>query len=316
VFVVGRVGPAWINRAACRRLSSHQQVVAVMLFLVFLMMTLGLFALFLGGGLVAQGYLYQNPADRMPIRALAAALLVAGFVTLWVKIDQNAPGRYDTFFNFSSYSTAEFNEFEAIRWKGANGKLHVDASGNYIEQVVKYKRNGTGKDSQFVEEGTSNRFELHGTAPGGGQYMVGAVRIKGPNDPEPVRYNAELQKDRPKTDALYANPTDQKFKDVNGDRYIMVSANRPSPLFLPSGGTLAVALLLNFSLVVVWLVAFWPVLRFSLAHALIFGGAFALLTMLAVMPVLFKQNREPKPAAPTAAPATTMVWREANAPNA
>ena len=45
---------------------------------MFLMLTLGLFALFLGGGLVAQGYLYQNPAERLPVRAVAAAVLVGG----------------------------------------------------------------------------------------------------------------------------------------------------------------------------------------------------------------------------------------------
>src|SRR5262245_16710166 len=97
------------------------------------MMLLGLFALFLGGGLVAQGYLYQNPADRMPIRALAAAALVAGFVTFWVWIDQRAPGRYNTFFEIRGESTKEFDEFEAVRWMAAGGKVHIDANGNYTE---------------------------------------------------------------------------------------------------------------------------------------------------------------------------------------
>jgi voltage-gated potassium channel Kch len=40
------------------------------LFLVLLLVTLVLFALFLGGSIVAQGYLYQAPADRLPVRAL------------------------------------------------------------------------------------------------------------------------------------------------------------------------------------------------------------------------------------------------------
>src|SRR5436305_11407238 len=112
-----------------------------MLVLVFLMLTLGLFALFLGGGLVAQGYLYQNPAERMPVRSIAAAVLVGGFITLWVAIDRKSPGRYDTFFNFVGYTTANFDEFEAVRWTGAGGdKLKLDGNGKPIEVTAKFKR--------------------------------------------------------------------------------------------------------------------------------------------------------------------------------
>ena len=62
------------------------------LLIILLLITLVLFALFLGGGLVAQGYLYQSPAERLPLRALAAALLVSSFITIWVLIDRGAPG--------------------------------------------------------------------------------------------------------------------------------------------------------------------------------------------------------------------------------
>lgn len=278
-----------------------------MLLLVFLMMVLGLFALFLGGGLVAQGYLYQNPADRMAVRALAAALLVAGFVTMWVWIDQKAPGRYDTLFNFAPYSTKEFDEFEAVRWVGAGGKLKLDAGGNYVEAAAKFKRSAGGRGSQFLEEGTGSKFELHGSTPGGAQYMTGAIRVKGPDDPAPVRYNALLRPDKPKTNPEYT--PDRRFVEENGSRY--VEAHQLGTLFVPSSGTIAISLLLNFALVVVWLAAFWPILRFSLAHALIFAGSLALLTMVAVMPVLFKQNRAPKTAAP--AEETALIWRDAAA---
>jgi hypothetical protein len=262
------------------------------LLLVFLMMMLGLFALFLGGGLVAQGYLYQNPAERMPVRALAAAALVAGFITMWVWIDQKSPGRYDTFFNFAPYSTVEFDEFEAVRWAGANGKLILDPGGKPVETVVKFKRSAGGKGSDFVEEGTAKKFD-----PRSGTYMTGAIRVKGPNDPEPVRYNALLNPKSPKDSPTYAEP--RRFVEENGSRYVEMQPL--GTLFIPSTGTVALALLLNFALVVVWLVAFWPVLRFSLVHALIFTGAFALLTMVAVMPVLFKQSRVEKPKEPAAA---------------
>jgi hypothetical protein len=281
-----------------------------MLLLVFLMMLLGLFALFLGGGLVAQGYLYQNPADRMPVRALAAAVLVAGFITMWVWVDQKAPGRYDTLFNFAPYSTKEFDEFEAVRWMAAGGKLKLDAGGNYVETTATFKRSAGGKGTQFLEEGTGNKFLLQGSTAGGASYMTGAIRVKGPDDPEPVRYNALLRPDKPKTNPEYA--AERRFVEEKGSRY--VEAHQLGTLFVPSTGTIAISLLLNFALLVVWLAAFWPILRFSLGHSLIFAGSLALLTMLAVMPVLFKQNRAPK--ATTPPEATALIWRAAGPPRA
>ena len=268
-----------------------------MLILVFLMMLLGLFALFLGGGLVAQGYLYQSPADRMPVRALVAAVLVAGFVALWVAVDRRSPGRYDTFFNFAPYSTAEFDEFEAVRWMGSGGKLKLDPSGNPVETLVKFKRAAGGKGTTFVEEGTGEPFKMQGTTTSGAQYMTGALRVKGPGDPEPVRYNAALKEGAPKENPSYASQ-DRRFVEANGSRY--VEAHLLGTLFVPSTGTVAGALALNFTLFAVWFIAFWPVLRFSVSHALIFAGAFGLLTMLTVMPVLFTQSRAKEPAAAAA----------------
>ncbi len=268
------------------------------LFLVFLMLLIGLFALFLGGGIVAQGYLYQNPAARMPLRALAAAALVGGFVTLWMLIDQRSPGRYDTFFNFSPHTTVELQEFEAVRWTGAGGKLKLDASGNPTETAVKFKRASGGKGTQFVEDGSGEPFKRNGTTSGGAQYMTGAIRVKGPGDADWVRYNATLKENPQTKEKTY--PPEPRFEEEKGSRYVEV--HLPGTLFVPSTGTIVVSLLLNFALLLVWVLAFWPILRFSLGHALIFGGALALVTMLAVLPILFKQNRAPK--APAPAPVT------------
>lgn len=279
-----------------------------MLFLVFLMLLLGLFALFLGGGLVAQGYLYQNPAERLPLRSLGAAGLVAGFVTLWVAIDRNSPGRYDTFFNFEAYKTADFNEFEAVRWAGAYGKLRLDANGKPSESIVKFKRGPGGKDAKFLEEGTDQPFSMNGNSPAIGQYMTGAIRVKGPGDAEPVRYEATLKED-PRTKEMAFAP-ETRFKEENGSRY--VEAHKIGTLFIPSLATVVGALALNVMLFVVWLVAFWPVMRFSFAHALMFAAGFAMLTLVGVMPLLFGRNREAKPPpapAPTALVVRHIDWR-------
>jgi hypothetical protein len=269
----------------------------VILLLVFLLLLVGLFALFLGGGLLAQGYLYQNPAERMPLRSAAGAVLVGGFVTFWMWVDQRAPGRYDTFFNFSPHTTVEFNEFEAVRWMGSGGKLKLDAGGKPTETTTRFHRVPGGK-GQFLEDGTGEPFKLSGSTSSGSQYMTGAIRIKGPDDTGPVRYNATLKED-PNTKTKTYTP-EVKFEEEKGSRF--VTADKLGTLYVPSTGTVVGALLLNFLLVVVWLVAFWPILRFSLSHALVFAASLAIVTMLAVMPLLFKQNRVAKPA-PGAPPA-------------
>lgn len=274
----------------------------MVLLLVFLMLALGLFALFLGGGLVAQGYLYQEPADRLPIRAAVGALVVAGYVTFWVALDQKRPGRYDTFFNFMPYSTVEFDEFEAVRWSGTGGVLRLDATGAPVESVVRFRRPPGGTALQFAAEGTGEKFELRGSSAAGGQFMTGAIRVKGPTDPEPVRYNAALVESAAAKTKTYAK--DRKFVEEKGSRY--VEAAQPGTLFVPSTGAVVTALLINFGLLVVWVVALWPVLKFTFAHALLLAGSMAVVTMLALMPVLFKQGRAVVPMSdppPAAAPA-------------
>jgi hypothetical protein len=208
--------------------------------LVFAMLVVGLTALFLGVSVVAHGYLYMEPAKKLPLRALGGGLLLGGFITLWAGLDKKSPGKYDTFFNFSPYTTAEFGEFEAVRWPvGADGQLKG------TEVAVKFKRTVGGKGAAFVEEGTNDAFKLST-----GAYMTGAIRVKGPGDAEPVRYNA-LVNENPRTKSKeYAK--ERRFVEEKGDRY--VEAVQLGTLFVPSGATVAVSLLLNFTLLVLWLV--------------------------------------------------------------
>ncbi|MBP3958838.1 hypothetical protein J8F10_26630 [Gemmata sp. G18] len=258
------------------------------LLLVFALLTVGLTALFLGGTVVAQSYMYQEAAPRLPVRALAGGLLLGGFLTLWTYIDKNRPGQYETFFNFSAYSTAEFTEFEAVRWTVAGGKFKTEADGKKSETIVKFKRTAGGKGATFVEEGTNENFKTNT-----GQYMTGAIRVKAANDPEPVRYSAKVQ-ESPGT-KMETYTADRQFVEEKGDRY--VNATQMGTLFVPSTKTLFVALLLNISLLLMWLVVTWPVLRYTFAHALGFTVVGTLVTMFALMPILFKYNRpEPKPA--------------------
>ncbi len=261
------------------------------LLLILVLVTLVLFAVFLGGGLVAQAYLYQAPAEKLPIRAFAAALLVGLFLTMWVRIDQGSPGRYDTFFEFAPYETRKFDELEAIRWESAaGGKLKKDAAGKPTEKRVKFTRGVGAKSNTFFEAGTIDAFTLNNAS-----YMTAAIMVKPTPEAEPVRFNAMLNKDG----MSYANtPDGRRFVEAGGSRY--VQADQLGVLYVPSRGTVFLALFINLLHFVVWFVALWAILQFTRGHSFLMAVAFGLATMLLAMPLLFAPNRKPK--TPEAAP--------------
>jgi hypothetical protein len=268
----------------------------VTLLLILVLVTLVLFAIFLGGGIVAQGYLYQAPADHLPLRALAGAVLVGSFLTLWVWVDSRNPRRYDTLFEFAPYETAKFDEMEAVRWPaGPGGKVRTDASGNPVEQVVKFKRGVGAKANTFLDEKTGEPFHLNT-----GAYMTAAVLVKPTPDAEPVRFDALLGKDRR---SYLDTPDGRRFVEVGGSRY--VQADQMGVLYIPSTGTVVLALLINLLHFVAWFAAFWVILQFTRGHAFILAVSFGLVTMLLVLPLLFKPNRTPK--TPEPAPAAALI---------
>lgn len=261
--------------------------------LILVLVFIFLFGLFWGGTLIAQGYLYQQPTGQLPARAAVAAALVGSFLAGWVMIDKKNPGKYDTFFEFAPYSTTTFNEFQAVRWQAdpvaaVKGKqdFKKDEKGNPVEKVSKFKR-GPGAKAPFTEEGTGKAFVLNDA-----DIMTAAIILKPDEGASPTRFNAVLRKDA-RTGALtYPPKGDEKrrFEEENGSRYVLL--DQPGVLYVPSTGVVVGALALNFLLFVVWFVAFWPVLRFSWGHALGLTAMFGLVTMLVVMPLLFKPNRQ------------------------
>jgi len=264
---------------------------AVTLLIVLVLVTLVLFALFLGGSLIAQGYLYQAPAERLPLRALAGAVLVGSFITLWVAIDARAPQKYDTFFEFAPYKTQPVTEFEAIRWESSDGtRFKADAAGNPMETSVKFKRGVGGKNKTFYAEGTDMPFVLNTSA-----YMTAALKVKPDEGGDVIRFNAKLAADK-RTYPKGANGQRAvvQFVEDKGSRYIQ--DDQVGVMFVPSNSTVFLAILINALHFVAWFAAFWLILHFTPGHALAFTALFGLVTMLLVMPLLFKPNRVPKPA--------------------
>lgn len=269
------------------------------------LITLILFALFLGGGLVAQGYLYQQPADRLPLRALAGAVLIGSFLTIWVMIDRGAPRKYDTFFEFSPYETKEFSEFEAIRWMSADGtKLKLNESGQPLEVVVKFKKQAGVKGGTFVDEVSGEPFQLNSsTSKANESYMTAAIRARPAPEAEPVRFNAVLKEDSRSSVKTYAGgPDGRRFVEEKGSRYIQ--ADQLGVIYVSSSAAVFLALLLNFTHFLLWFLVFWAILQFTRGHALMLASVFGLVTMLMVMPLLFKSGRATR--APAEAPKAMM----------
>jgi hypothetical protein len=260
--------------------------------LTALFVLVGLYALLWAVSAVAQAYVYQQPADRLPVRAAVAALVVGGYVMCWVAVDRKHPGKYDDLLAFAGYSTSTFDEFDAVRWEvdpavRNKAEFKKDASGKPAETVTRFKRIGK-TPPRFADEKTGKEFVLSD-----GGMLTAAVVLKPDPQGPPVRFNAGFKEDaRGKTYFPKGNDG-RRFVEENGSRY--VSLDQPGVLYIPSAATVFLAILINLGMFAAWYVAFWPVLRFGAGFAALMTLAFAVFTIFVVMPVLFKPGRAAKP---------------------
>ncbi|QEL14579.1 hypothetical protein [Limnoglobus roseus] len=243
---------------------------STILILTFVGLVVGLFAFFWGTALFLQAALYNTPADKLPIRAALAAFLVGGFLTFWTFVNTRAESkdRYGTFFEFNPTSSSEFHEFTAVR-RDANKK----------ETSVPYKK----VSGNFVEvQDATKPFKMNSA-----DYMVSAIEVK--DGEKPVKFDAQFDKT-----GKYAGGSNKVFQEVGGRRYIEFGqTNVPSAMFSPSTGAMMAALGLNALHFVVWFVALWPVLRYTMGHAIGGAAGLGLFVMLLVMPLLFDKNKLP-----------------------
>jgi hypothetical protein len=252
---------------------------AVVLAVTLAVLTVALAAIFWGLSLFLQGYLYSMPASRLPLRALTGALAVSCFLTLWVFVNTRAESenKYGTFFEFNPTGAKEITQFEAVRYVIASKE----------EKVVPFTLQSGTKPPAFVDA-EGQKFKL---ADSGSGTITVALNIE--LDGKKSRFDAEMRED-PRVGKVYS--TDNKlFKEKGGSRYL--EGETPYLVFAPSGAALFFAIALNVLMFVVWFVAFWPILQYLPGHAIGLAFVFGLVTMVVLMPLLFKLNK-PKPAAP------------------
>jgi hypothetical protein len=248
------------------------------LWITILVVVFALFVLFWGLAVLLQGYLYNEPADRLPARAAVAALVVGGMIGGWTYANAKSDrkGKYGPLHDFDSTTTTDLSEFTAVRKyvqvKGPDGQPK--------EEKTTFRRPEGQKTAAFVEDKTGRPFQLSSS-----EFLTTAIEVKGPDD-KVGRFDAVLDPKDPKGQTYLPDKT---FAEKGSKRHL--DGDAPGAVYAPSTKAMLFALLLNGLNYVAWLVGFWLVMRFAFPHAVGLAVVFGLLTMLVAAPLLFERVR-------------------------
>jgi len=241
----------------------------VALFVIFLLLAF-VFILFLwGGSLLLQGWLYQNPAELLPIRAAISGSVLAAFLTAWCWIDARNPGKYDTLLEFSPVEVTEYDSFESVM-KKANGE----------EKTMLFKKRlGThGLTGDFVDDKGNNWLKNTSDS----MATVILIREKDKNEPTPFKANLDAKGNFP------ADLTQLTYTDASGR---WMTADALGKVHRRKTGVLWANILLNALHFLLWWLALSLGMRFGIWEALGLAFVIWLFLMLLAQPVLFKQTR-------------------------
>ncbi len=259
-----------------------------MLFAVVFVLLAFVLILFLwGGSMVMQGWWYESPAERLPLRAAVAGSLLALFLTLWCMLDaRSGGGKYDTLFEFTPVESTDYDAFDCIM-KRSNGQE--------APPVHYQKQPGSkGTTTDFID---ANRQAWKRNT---SDSMAVAILIQEKDKAEPTRFDAnlepqknakgEVQKD-PEGKPVLGFPPESvglRFIDSSG-RYMTVDSL--GRVYRRKTGVLYANLALNAIHFFLWWLVLWLAMRFSVWHAFSLAVALWFFTMVAVQPVLFNKTR-------------------------
>jgi len=241
----------------------------VTLLLVFILLAFVLTLFLWGGSMLLQGWLYQNPAEHMPLRSAISGTIMASFLTGWCFIDARSGGKYDTLFEFSPVEIIEVDSFTSLLKTAQDKELTVDYT----------KRIGTrGSSGDF--------FDPKGTpwAKNTSDTMVVAILVKEKDKAEPTRFNANL-------DAKGNFPRDKteiRYTDASG-RYMPVDSL--GRIYRKKTGVLIANLLLNGVHFLLWWAVLWFGVRYTIWQACGLAFVIWMFMMVGVQPVLFNFTR-------------------------
>jgi len=240
---------------------------------VFLVCWVAMTALLLGLSVFLQGFLYNEPANRLPLRALTAGLLLAIVSVGWAYVNTRAShaDKYGTFFEFNPTAVREITSFEAVRLLTLK-----DESGQPVTVTVPFTLQGR----TFVEVETGKPF-----ARSSSNYVTTALLIRLDLEAPRKFVGPELENFRYKG---LTNASDAVvFQDESSRAFVSDVDLRK--VEIPSPGAFTVALLLNAGFLLAWWLAAWPLLQFRLGHALLLSIILGGVSLFVLMPLLFYQ---------------------------
>jgi hypothetical protein len=248
------------------------------LWIIILVVVGALFVLFWGLAVLLQGYLYSEPATRLPARAAVAALVVGGAIGVWTYANAKSDrkGKYGPLNDFDSTTTTDVYEFTAVR-KYAQIK---GPDGQPKEDKATFHRPEGQKTGTFVEDKTGQPFQLNKS-----DFLTTAFEVKDA-DGKVGRFDAVMDPKNPKGETYLP---DKRFVEKGTKRYM--DGDAPGAIYAPSTKVMIFALLFNVLNYVAWFVGFWLALRFAFPHAVGLAVVFGLLTMLVAAPLLFERVR-------------------------
>lgn len=214
--------------------------------------------------LLLQGWLYNDLAPRLPLRALAGGFVLALFLTGWCAVYKADPGRFDTLFNFKTEALDQTaTEVQSVRKVGPDEK-----------KPVKYVKGGVA-GAEFVSA-DGQKVWKRSDADG----MVVALLIPEKGKDPPTRFNAKLQPDG-------SFPAGRvRFVEDKGSRYTDEGPTLGQVYRVRSFAVLG-NLFANLLHAALWAVVLWFGMRFAVGHAIGLGLGLWAVTMIAVQPALF-----------------------------
>ena len=235
-----------------------------MLLILLAALTLVFAVVLWGLAVFLQGWLYNDLAGRLPVRALVGGLVLALFHVGWCAVYKADPGRFDTLTNFKTETLdGTYDEFQSVRRVGKEE-----------QKPVRFVRRGSSNDFESTQTGRPwNRSDADG--------LVVALLVKEKGNDQPTRFDANLDT---ATDTF--RPREEtRYEADGGKRYMDLSAlgkvyRKRSLAYM--GNFFA-----NFLHLALWVAVLWPVMRFALGHAVGIGLALWGVTMLVVQPALF-----------------------------
>ena len=247
------------------------------LLFTFLGCALGFTALFWLVAVSVQSYLYSQPVNMLPVRAVVCGIVMAGFVTAWTYVNTRAShlDKYGTLFDMQPTERQDVERFEAVRQLQINGP-----DGKPKEEIVPYVYDDARNQRFYQENNAGEPFILNSSL-----FLTTAILIPENEGSETInRYVPEMD------GAAYVREDGETvlFTQEKGSRYFTTS--NLHHLFIPSTKALFFAVIFNLTLFLLWFGVCSYGLQFSIGHALGLTALFGIPTLLILMPLLFEKN--------------------------